>query len=111
MVAAAVAGGVWGRAVGPAPPVDRDGQIFLAEGDDAAAESADGSLAPHPFLELEADENAQPEDQIADLLVGVFVLRERRQVVDRRHQGVDLLLGCCPRGRSTLRRGQFGDLA
>jgi len=62
VVAAVVAGGVWSRAVSPAPPVDQHGQIFLAEGDHATAESADGSLAPHPFLELEADENAQPED-------------------------------------------------
>jgi len=93
VVAAAVAGGVWCRAVGPASPVDRDGQIVLAEGNDAAAEGTDGALAPHPFLELKADEDAQPQDHVADLLVGVFVLRERRQIVDRRHQGIDLFLG------------------
>jgi hypothetical protein len=79
VVAAAVAGGVWGRAVGPASPVDRHGQVVLAEGDHATAESADGSLAPHPFLELEADEAAQPQDLVADLLAGVFVLRNRVQ--------------------------------
>ena len=78
MVAAAVAGGVWGRAVGPASPVDRHGQVVLAEGDHAAAESADGALAPHPFLELEADEDAQPEDAFADLGVRLLVLRQCR---------------------------------
>lgn len=62
MVGAVVFDGVWGRKVGPAVPVDRHGQVVFAEGDHATAESADGSLAPHPFLELEADENAQPED-------------------------------------------------
>ena len=74
-VVAAVASGVWGRAVSPAPPVDRHGQVVLAEGDHAAAEPADGPLTPSAFLELEADEDPQPEDQIADRLVGVFVLR------------------------------------
>lgn len=109
-MAAAVAGGVWGRAVGPASPVDRHGQVFLAEGDDAAAEPADGPLAPSGLLELEADEDAQPEDQIADFLVNAFVLREGCQVIDRRHDRIDLLLGCRWHSGSGLRHGQFGYL-
>ena len=87
------AGGAWGLVVSPAAAVDRHGQVVLAEGDHAAAEPADGPLTPSAFFELEADEDAQPDDQIADLLVRLFVLRQCREIVNRRHQCVDLFLG------------------
>ena len=111
MVGAVVAGGVWCRKVCPAVAVDRHGQVVFAEGNDAAAEPADGPLAPPAFLELQADEDAQPEDQVADLLVRLLVLRQCRQVVDRRHQGVDLFLWPRACGSVNLRRGHFCDLA
>ena len=110
VVAAAVAGGVWERAVSPASPVDRHGQVVLAEGDDAAAEPADGPLAPSGLLELKANEDAQPEDQVTDLLVGVFVLCERRQVIDRGHERVDLFLRAQAGLGDGLGRGQFRHL-
>ena len=110
MVGAVVVDGVWGRKVGPAVPMDRHGQVVFAEGDHAAAEPADGTLAPLALFELEADEDAQPEDQLANLLVGVPVLRECGQVVERRHQGIDLCLRRYRLRRGRRWRSQFGDL-
>jgi hypothetical protein len=66
VVAAAGAGGISCRISGSAATVDRYRKVVFAEGDHAAAEPADGPLAPSAFLELESDEDAQPEDQFAN---------------------------------------------
>jgi hypothetical protein len=105
-----VAGGIVGRIFGSASAVDRHGQVVFAKGDHAAAECTDGAFAPHPLLELEADEDAQPEDQLANLLVGVTLLRECGQVVERRHQGIDLRLRRYRLRRGRRWRSKFGDL-
>jgi hypothetical protein len=90
VVAAAGAGGIAGQIVGPTAAMDWHRQVVFAEGDYPTAECTDRAFAPHPLLELEADEDAQSENQLANLLIGVLVLRERRQAVDRRHEGIDL---------------------
>jgi len=81
---AAVAGRFGGGKPDPVAAVDRHRQVFLAEGDHTAAEPADRPLAPHPLLELQADEDAQPQNKLADLRVGVRIARERCDAVDRR---------------------------
>jgi len=62
------------RTIGTVVAMDPHGQVVLAEGDHAAAECADGAFAPHTLLKLEADEDAQPEDQFANARLGEFVL-------------------------------------
>jgi hypothetical protein len=79
VVAAAGAGVIAGQIVGPTAAMDWHRQVVFTDGDHAAAEPADGPLAPSAFREIESDENAQSEDQFANLLIGVLVLRERRQ--------------------------------
>ena len=111
VVAATGAGVTAGQIVGPTAAMDWHRQAVFTEGDHAAAEPADGPLAPSAFLEIEPDENAQSEDQFANLLIGVLVLRERRQAVDRRHEGIDLLLGRHARLGCRLRCRLFRDLA
>jgi hypothetical protein len=78
VVAAAGASVIAGQIVGSTAAMDWHRQVVFAEGDYPAAEPSDGPLAPSAFLEIEPDENAQSEDQFANLLIGVLVLRERR---------------------------------
>jgi hypothetical protein len=70
---------------GPAVAVKPYGQVFGAEGDHAATERTDGPLAPHPLLKVEADEDPQPKDKLADPVIGVHVAGQGPEVVDRGH--------------------------
>jgi hypothetical protein len=81
------------RTIGTVVAMDPHRQVVLAKGDHATPQGTDGPLAPHPLLEVEADKDPKSEDELADLLVGVRIGCQGAKLVDRGHQGLDLLLG------------------
>jgi hypothetical protein len=89
---AAVIGSVWCRQVDPAAAVDRHRQVVLAEGDHATAEPADLPLPELAGLEVEADEDAESQDERSDLFAAFVVCRKPAYLIDRRHDGIDLSL-------------------